>query len=470
MSPEVGRDADGPQSCGSAAPGWALWRRPARLRWPVLLVEATAAVLVAVGLAAGPLPTTAQLGVAAVVWLLAAIQTEASVRVEQERRRLGGEAGPGAGTHLGADLSAVWTFAGTLVLPGAHAAILAAVVVFHLWARALRPAVPLRRQAYRVATVALACFLTSEVVDAVGPGPAPVHQELWVLVIAMLVFTAVIRGLTAVVAVRLPRARLSTVLAPWDEHVLELGVLCLGALTAIVLIASPWMVLFVVPPLLVLLRAVLIGPLVAAASVDGKTGLLNAATWQAEADRVLQESGAVPRACGVLVVDLDHFKAVNDTHGHVVGDRVLAAVADVLRGGVRGHDVVGRLGGEEFVVLPLATTYGMRSVELEVVAERIRSRVAALQVEVATPGRLLVISGLTVSVGGAVSPLSGTELATLLQTADAALYAAKRAGRNRVRIEMAPPSPSRVGRPGGEAPRAGGLRRCPGSDADTSDG
>ncbi|HYH31673.1 MAG TPA: GGDEF domain-containing protein [Pseudonocardia sp.] len=424
MSPERGRDADRPPLRGPS--GLRGWRLPARVVRPVLLVDAAAAGLLAAGLVHGPLPTPDELGFAAAVLLLAVVHAEASVRVERERRRLG-EAEQ-------VDLSAVWTFAGALVLPGAYAALVAVVVVFHLWARVWRPSVPLHRQVHAAAAVALACMVTAAVLDGVDPGPGPAHHELWVLLTAVLTFTAVSTVLTAVAPA--DRPRLAMILARRDEHVLEFGLRCLGALAAVALTTSPWTVLFVLPPLFALLRAVLIRPLVTAASTDGKTGLLNAPAWYAEADRILRSPGA----CGVLVVDLDHFKAVNDTHGHVVGDRVLAAVAAVLRDGVRGHDVVGRLGGEEFVVLPLAATYGTRSVELEVVAERIRARVAALSVEVDPPSGPIVISDLTVSVGGAVAPPAGTDLVTLLQTADAALYAAKDAGRDRVRIRVAPPA------------------------------
>jgi diguanylate cyclase (GGDEF)-like protein len=142
------------------------------------------------------------------------------------------------------------------------------------------------------------------------------------------------------------------------------------------------------------------------------------------------------------VLDLDHFKAVNDTYGHVVGDRVLAAAADALRRMVRAHDLVGRLGGEEFVVLLRRAAYGERSVELEaveleVVAERIRAHVADLRLEVPAPDGTLMVADLSVSIGGAVAGPDGCDLAALLHTADTALYAAKRAGRNTVRIAVA---------------------------------
>src|SRR5690606_10307692 len=187
------------------------------------------------------------------------------------------------------------------------------------------------------------------------------------------------------------------------------------------------------PPLLVLHRAVLVRQLEEAASLDGKTGLLNAAAWHVQAERALQRAKRRDGPPGVLVLDLDHFKAVNDTHGHLAGDRVLTAVAEVLRDEVRERDLVGRFGGEEFVVM-LAGLGGRGPAELEAVAERIRRRVADLRVEIPTPDGPLTVRGLSVSVGCAVMPDGGAELRDLLEVADRALYAAKHAGRNAVRM------------------------------------
>src|SRR6185312_8514453 len=91
---------------------------------------------------------------------------------------------------------------------------------------------------------------------------------------------------------------------------------------------------------------------------DGKTGLLNAAAWHAQAERALRRASRHDGAKGVLVLDLDHFKSVNDTYGHLAGDQVLAAVAAALRTEVRDRDLVGRFGGEEFVILLIGRREG----------------------------------------------------------------------------------------------------------------
>jgi diguanylate cyclase (GGDEF)-like protein len=110
-----------------------------------------------------------------------------------------------------------------------------------------------------------------------------------------------------------------------------------------------------------------------------------------------------------------------------------------VRAEVRERDLVGRFGGEEFVVM-LSGLDGGGTAELETVADRIRRRVADLRVEIPTPDGPLTVRGLSVSVGGAVAPAEGADLRTLLQIADTALYVAKRAGRNVVRVGQALPA------------------------------
>jgi diguanylate cyclase (GGDEF)-like protein len=128
----------------------------------------------------------------------------------------------------------------------------------------------------------------------------------------------------------------------------------------------------------------------------------------------------------VVALDLDHFKRVNDTWGHAVGDRLLSAVGEALRAGVRPYDVAARVGGEEFLLV-LPATHRERAAD---VAERLRARVAQLAVE-GFPERVT-------SSAGVAEHARGETTDALLARADAALYEAKRLGRNRVVV--APPS------------------------------
>ncbi|HET6548902.1 MAG TPA: EAL domain-containing protein [Solirubrobacter sp.] len=147
---------------------------------------------------------------------------------------------------------------------------------------------------------------------------------------------------------------------------------------------------------------------------DGLTGLLNHRACHERLREALAAGGPV----AVVLLDLDHFKVINDAHGHAEGDRVLAATAERLRSVVRVDDAVGRLGGEEFVmILP-----GADAAAAEDCAERARAALAELTVR----GRPIAASA-----GVAAAPADGTDAAVLLENADAALYLAKRAGRGR---------------------------------------
>jgi diguanylate cyclase (GGDEF)-like protein len=127
----------------------------------------------------------------------------------------------------------------------------------------------------------------------------------------------------------------------------------------------------------------------------------------------------------VLVCDLDHFKRVNDTHGHDVGDRVIRGFADVLKRVKRETDAVGRFGGEEFVIVCEQT-----DVEgAELLAARVRTELAATTF-VASSGPLIV----TCSVGVATCPDAGEGWEELFKATDEALYASKRGGRDRVTV------------------------------------
>lgn len=131
----------------------------------------------------------------------------------------------------------------------------------------------------------------------------------------------------------------------------------------------------------------------------------------------------------VVALDLDHFKRVNDTWGHAVGDRVLAAVGEALRAGVRPYDVAARVGGEEFLLV-LPATRRERAAD---VAERLRARVSQLVVE-GLPERVT-------SSAGVAEHVRGETTEALLARADVALYEAKRLGRNRV-VLAPPPVPA----------------------------
>jgi diguanylate cyclase (GGDEF)-like protein len=154
------------------------------------------------------------------------------------------------------------------------------------------------------------------------------------------------------------------------------------------------------------------------AETDGLTGLANRRTFEATLERELSRAARSGEPVTLLMVDIDHFKLLNDRHGHQAGDEVLKLVAGVLASACRDFDTAARYGGEEFaVVLPACS-----SAESLLVAERLRETIA--EVDTVAP-----ISG---SVGVATFPTHAADPESLIKAADEALYESKRGGRNRV--------------------------------------
>lgn len=154
---------------------------------------------------------------------------------------------------------------------------------------------------------------------------------------------------------------------------------------------------------------------------DSLTGLYDRGRLDSNGRDQIAEAMAAGRLVSLMVIDIDHFKQLNDTHGHAAGDAVLREIAGQIKGGVRPTDGVFRYGGEEFVVICDGLAYDSAMVA----AERLRRRIAATDIEG-------IEGGVTASIGVATVPEDGRDLAALFATADARLYAAKAAGRDRV--------------------------------------
>jgi two-component system, cell cycle response regulator len=159
------------------------------------------------------------------------------------------------------------------------------------------------------------------------------------------------------------------------------------------------------------------------ASTDPLTGLNNRRYFENALQQYLVEFNRTRSPLGLLVFDLDHFKKVNDTHGHDAGDMVLREVALRLRAITRDNDVVARIGGEEFAVI---TPFANRE-QLMAVAERYRTMISALNVNVGK-----VVLKPTISIGVATNETGVRDASELFKAADQKLYEAKRDGRNRV--------------------------------------
>ena len=172
-------------------------------------------------------------------------------------------------------------------------------------------------------------------------------------------------------------------------------------------------------PLLANLRNLALAEL--RAGTDALTGLPNQRASHETLQRMTALAERTAQSLSVLMLDLDHFKQINDVFGHAAGDNVLAAVGVTMRSTIRESDFCGRFGGEEFLTL-------LPDTDLEsagLVAEKIRANIEAIRLP-------SVLRDITISIGVATVPEHGTDAATVARTADRALYAAKQAGRNRV--------------------------------------
>lgn len=163
------------------------------------------------------------------------------------------------------------------------------------------------------------------------------------------------------------------------------------------------------------------------AYLDTLTGLANRRFLEEALDARLNESGRYGWTLGVIMMDIDHFKAVNDTYGHEAGDRVLQTVARTLRGATRSYDLVGRWGGEEFLAILTNTS----PEDLLAIAERYRALVE--QSDVLYKRKRLRV---TISLGGTLADPRLDTFSSVVARADQLLYESKRLGRNRVTIQL----------------------------------
>jgi diguanylate cyclase (GGDEF)-like protein len=366
------------------------------------------------------------------VVLFAALMVCGAVCVEATRR-LGQPAG------VSRDLLSAWWLPVALLLPPLYALIAPALLGLLLYLRVGRG--PLYRRVFSSAALGLAGACASILfrslasvppeAQATGwltyPGPQQWFvrpQQAGIAVCCAIVFGVLNTCLVAIAAwLAEPDARLADMLWDRERMLLDLTETCVGILVTIATALSSLLLVVALPPVILLQRSLMHQQLKAAARTDAKTGLLNAVTWQREADAEIARALRQDEPVALLLADVDHFKKVNDTHGHLVGDDVLRELASELRQQVRETDIVGRFGGEEFVIL-LSKTAPEEALRI---AERLRRGVGVVQV---LAGDATV--SVTISIGVAVLSVHGRDLFELLAAADLALYRAKKTGRDRV--------------------------------------
>jgi diguanylate cyclase (GGDEF)-like protein len=392
-------------------------------------VEALAIVLGIVAVAQTR-PTATTLIRLGVLLALSIFFEESARRIEKTRTQLSERSGY-------TDMTSVWMIAAVLCLPAGAAILLVVLIRLHMWLRHHRYLlIPPYQLIFTAATMVIAVAVGERVMQLAGHhahslsgGPT----TALVIGASLVVFTLLNRALVfGAIYIASGGKQAQNILGTWAENSIEIATLCLGALIGVAMFYQPWLIVLALPPMFALQRGALIRELEAAASTDAKTGLLNALAWQQVAKRELSRSERDAKPGAVLLIDLDHFKVVNDTHGHLIGDTVLRAVATAITAELRDYDAVGRFGGEEFVaILPDVDVPTAISI-----AERIRRRIAGLRLAqldgAASTPSIGPDDSLTASIGLAHYPAHGTDLETLLHASDTALYVAKRSGRDRV--------------------------------------
>jgi len=399
--------------------GWPLWQLP---RWLAAYVTAVIAAYVAV--AAAALSSTpvrpGDLRLCAVFVGCGAASVELT-------RRAGEREG------LARDVYAIWDLSAALLLPPLYALVIPlprAVLTEWRIRRTL-----LHRRAYSTAAYGLAYAAASVVFRSAVPvlcggGGSGGHAPVWIMLaagcglVSMAVQACLI--LPPVKATATPGTPLRSLVLGREAVCNQVTELCLAVLTAFAAAHSAVALVVALPLVIVLQRSLRHASLAAAARTDAKTGLLNAGAWQREAAVEVTRADQARTPLAVAIADIDHFKAVNDTYGHLAGDAVLAAVSAAMQDLLRDCDLCGRFGGEEFALLLPRTTAAQA---LEII-ERIRQGISQL----AIPRDGTAAVRVTISIGVAVPSQARRTLDDLLAAADHALYQAKRSGRDRVVI------------------------------------
>lgn len=410
---------------------WKLWGVPRTARLLIISVEVLAGAAFLVSLL--NIDFHAQHFVRLILLaVLSVLYAETAARLERMRRYLD------ASTHV--SMTSVWAFTAVLSLPAAYAATLVAFLfAFSTWQRRRQRAVVPHRVIYSASTAILAALAASAAASVLSahlpalPGGA---SSAIAVAAALIVYFGTNTTLVLItIYFAVGPVPLRELLPAREELGLEVGTLVLGILTAETIRQQPWLTPLVLIVMVLLQRSSLVAQLEVAATTDAKTGLLNAAAWQELAQRELVRAQRDGSPCAVLLLDLDHFKNVNDTLGHLAGDSALRAIGEALKRELRGYDAVARFGGEEFVVF-------LNDVSIDAaiqVADRTLSRIRGLVVAGSVAEGVHL--SLTGSIGVAAYPQHGEDLTDLLESADSALYAAKRAGRDQVAV---PPEPTQL--------------------------
>ena len=411
---------------------WALWTLTVPAFCLVVLVD-----LLAIGYgvtAFSELPSWDGLDLVFALTASALISVEGARRVENRRRR---------GGALHKDLASAWTIAAALILHPALA-ILVLVLLRIWWRIRAGKCIPYRwafSTAVQVLCVGAAHAVFVSARELTGDTSLGLVASMAAAAVSYIIADNLVCGLA--IALIVPGSSRRDTIGDKDDFSIDATAATLGCLLAGAAMISPWFAFLAIPITLTAQRALLLGQFESEAQTDPKTSLGRIDWWRRRTEEMLRTSRTQREPMSVLLIDIDHFKLVNDRHGHLVGDEALRAVATILRSAIRAKDVIGRFGGEEFVIALPDTDLA----DATVTADRLRSAVAASPLAAMCAGVLddpdldPDTFRLTVSIGVSVYPSDGQTVDDLLFRADRAMYAAKAAGRDRVRLAADAPTP-----------------------------
>jgi diguanylate cyclase (GGDEF)-like protein len=356
------------------------------------------------------------------------------------------------------DVYGAWDLPAAILLPPLYVLVIT-IVQYALIQWRIRRA-PLYRRSYTAASAGLSFALAGLVFRSVshltiaGNAGSIAHDVVWCLaaIIAATVHVLVIKVFMIAAIKGSDRgADVRTMFFSLEPLYNDFAEQCIGVLVTYGVAGNVFLAPVALPVVALLQRSLRHAQLLNDSRTDPKTGLLNARTWESEATAEVARAVRARIPLAVAVLDIDWFKRVNDTYGHLFGDEALKEIAQCLPGVLREYDSAGRFGGEEFVLLLPYT----RAVDAFRIADRVRDHISGLSLRT-RDGQAVQI---TVSVGvAALDAGSRRELSELLAAADAALYRAKRDGRNQVQMISTSRGLSAVGGRGdGGASAFGGV-------------
>lgn len=335
------------------------------------------------------------------------------------------------------DLQSVWLLAIAIALPPVFALLAPLPLMVYKMLRV--PGLVIYRRVFSNATLSLAYGTASVVFHEIPGSAAGVvpgtgrHALTWTACVAAcgLLGWIINYGLL-VVAIKVsdPAARVRDLVGSRESITSDLLELSLAVAITLVVRINPVLMALALPTVVLCRRSIMRAQLVSHARIDAKTGLLNAGTWQREAEaeffRALR--GRMPLA--LAMVNIDHFADVNDLAGQFVRDQLIRDIAGMLRDQLPGHDLIGRFGSEEFAILLPETGRD----EAQRISERLRDHIAAEPIAIESGTQEGFVFRLTVSIGVAVLNESRRALNELIGAADSALGRAKSTGWSKVYV------------------------------------